>query len=88
MAQVFIYRKGTGINEQQLQNLRRHGFVPVGVEHMSDARLLEAAIPMPAETLDAIGRAALSAIADAGVDWIGLKFAKNLNAALKATPHG
>lgn len=86
MAQVFLYRKGSGINDQQLQNLRRHGFVPVGVEHLSDAKVIDIAIPVPCETLDAVGRSALETISDCGVDWVGQKFAKSLSAILAANP--
>ena len=85
MARVFLYRKGSGINDQQLQNLRRNGFVPVGVEYMSDAKVIEPAPPVPREILDVIGRAALEEVAGCGIDWIGRSFAKRLAAILKPT---
>lgn len=40
MAEVFLYRREAGINPQQLQKLRREGFIPVGVEYLSDAKFL------------------------------------------------
>ncbi len=89
MAQVFLYRKGSGINDKQLQNLRRHGFVPVGVQYLSDAKVMDIEVPVSRETLDAVGRAALKAVAVCGVASVSQNFTKALAAALSAaTPKG
>lgn len=44
---IFLYRHGAGINPQQLQKLRREGFIPVGVKYMSDAKVLAASTAFP-----------------------------------------
>lgn len=82
LAPIFIYRNGCGINSQQLQKLRREGYIPVGVDHTDDARLLPIPVPLAQGTLDAIGAAALITVADCSSDWVGKSFAKALAASL------
>lgn len=62
MAEIFLYRHGAGINPQQLQKLRRAGYIPVGVEFLSDAKVLEAPVPVSQANVDLILRAACIAI--------------------------
>lgn len=62
MAEIFLYRRDCGINPQQLQKLRREGFIPVGVEYLSDVNLLAAAPRVPQASIDLILLAASKAI--------------------------
>lgn len=47
---IFIYRHDTGISPQQLQKLRREGYIPVGVKNLGDVKIVEAPI-MPEASL-------------------------------------
>src|SRR5688500_11726373 len=60
MAEIFLYRHGANINPQQLQKLRRSGYICVGVKYLSDAKVLEVPlpVPIPQARMDLILRAA------------------------------
>lgn len=62
MAQIFLYKHEAGINPQQLQKLRREGFIPIGVRYIDDVKLLDEPLPLSQATSDIILLAACRAI--------------------------
>ena len=49
---IFLYRADTDIPSAQLEALRRNGFIPVKVKHLSDVSVMAMPAPIPQGSLD------------------------------------
>lgn len=87
MAEIFLYTHDAGINPQQLQKLRREGFIPVGVSCLSAAKVLPMPVPLRQANGDMILHAA--ALAIKGWDSASKDFGRELSKLLiAANPQG
>lgn len=83
MTEIFLYRHDAGINQQQLQKLRRGGYIPVGVNSLGDAKIESRLAPVSQAESTLIMQAAVDAIAECGIDVVARAFSKKLANALK-----